>query len=110
MFPGWRIFSYALRGFAIGSAIACVVSGSAAAGYIMPAGQSKQLNPLLSQRPMDVYVATGPAGACGPGCSEWIAVEGRFDEDAGGARTATPSTAMANAVVRKRDLPPGHGR
>ncbi|HVG50567.1 MAG TPA: hypothetical protein VM867_02925 [Xanthobacteraceae bacterium] len=57
--------------------------GPAAAGYVMSAGQSKQLTPLLSQRPMDVYVATGPADACGPGCSEWIAVEGRFDAGAG---------------------------
>ena len=32
---------------------------------------------------MDFYVATGPADACGPGCSEWIAVDGKFDQDAG---------------------------
>jgi len=72
---GWRA--------AAGVALTCIFMGSAGAGYIMSPGQSKQLNPLLSQRPMDVYVATGPADACGPGCSEWIAVEGKFDPDAG---------------------------
>ncbi len=72
---GWRL----IAGLAV--AWAGVTPGTA--GYIMPAGQHKQLSPLLSQRPMDVYVATGPAGACGPGCSEWIAVEGKFDEGAG---------------------------
>jgi hypothetical protein len=72
---GWRA--------AAGLALACIFTSPAGAGYIMSPGQSKQLNPLLSQRPMDVYVATGPADACGPGCSEWIAVDGKFDPDAG---------------------------
>ncbi|MGZ5855546.1 MAG: hypothetical protein ACXWKC_08530 [Xanthobacteraceae bacterium] len=39
----------------------------------------------LYQGPVDFYVAKGPADACGPGCSEWIAAEGKFD-DAAAAR------------------------
>lgn len=72
---GWRT--------AAGMALTCIFMGPAFAGYTMSAAQNKQLNPLLSLRPMDVYVATGPVDACGPGCSEWIAVEGKFDQDAG---------------------------
>src|SRR5882762_3310537 len=30
---------------------------------------------------MIFYVAHGPAGACGPGCSEWIAAEGTVQWD-----------------------------
>ena len=39
--------------------------------------------PSINYGPMDFYVATGPAGACGPDCSEWIAADGRFDLGAG---------------------------
>jgi len=35
-----------------------------------------------SQTPMVLYLAKGEADTCGPGCSEWIAAEGRFDEGA----------------------------
>src|SRR5262245_2812356 len=33
-------------------------------------------------QPMLFFVAKGAAGACGPGCSEWIAAEGNVDADA----------------------------
>jgi len=33
-------------------------------------------------QPMFFFVAKGAAGACGPGCSEWIAAEGNIDADA----------------------------
>lgn len=33
-------------------------------------------------RPMVFYLAHGEADACGPGCSEWIAAEGKIDADA----------------------------
>ncbi len=58
---------------------ACVSAAPASAGYVMSGPQSKELLPLLSQRPMDVYVATGAPDSCGPGCSKWIAVEGKID-------------------------------
>jgi len=32
-------------------------------------------------RPMVFYDAHGEANACGPGCSEWIAAEGKIDRD-----------------------------
>ena len=63
-----------------GTVVLCGLIGSTVAQVPGPMGRQA---PLLSQRPMDVYVATGPADACGPGCSEWIAVEGKFDQDAG---------------------------
>jgi hypothetical protein len=34
---------------------------------------------VVKQRPMIFFVAKGEPGACGPGCSEWIAAEGGFD-------------------------------
>jgi hypothetical protein len=38
--------------------------------------------PDLSKSPMVFYWAVGRPGACGPGCSEWIAAEGYFDTGA----------------------------
>jgi hypothetical protein len=35
---------------------------------------------LIRQQPMTFVVAKGDPGACGPGCSEWIAAEGGFDQ------------------------------
>jgi hypothetical protein len=32
-----------------------------------------------SSSPIEFYLAHGDAGACGPGCSEWIAAEGKID-------------------------------
>ena len=34
------------------------------------------------RQPMVFYLATGSADACGPGCSKWIAAEGRIDRGA----------------------------
>lgn len=41
------------------------------------------LDPIqfIKQQPMIFFVAKGEAGACGPGCSEWIAAEGGFDPE-----------------------------
>jgi len=75
-------------------------------GLILPAfatevpGSLGKQAPILSQRPMDVYVATGAADACGPGCSEWIAVDGRFDPGAG-----KRFRDFLNASPRRRTLP-----
>lgn len=35
-----------------------------------------------AQQPLHFYLAKGGTDACGPGCSEWIAVEGSFDRAA----------------------------
>jgi hypothetical protein len=47
--------------------------------------------PVRQQPFLHIYFAKGEANACGEGCSEWIAVEGRFDRDA---------AARVNAVLR----------
>jgi tetratricopeptide (TPR) repeat protein len=41
-----------------------------------------EIDAWLRRAPLIFFVAKGPANACGPGCSEWIAAEGRFDSDA----------------------------
>src|SRR5205085_1737488 len=50
-------------------------------------------------QPMIFFVAKGEPGACGPGCSEWIAAEGMIDPDAG--------QRLRDFVVglQRRDLP-----
>ena len=40
--------------------------------------------PPLHETTLHIYLAKGEANACGEGCSEWIAVEGRFDPAAAG--------------------------
>jgi hypothetical protein len=49
-----------------------------------PRGQKAQKSPAAHELPLHVYLAKGEANACGEGCSEWIAVEGRFDSGAAG--------------------------
>jgi hypothetical protein len=48
--------------------------------YPPPPPAKPQPDPLL-MRPMRFYQAHGAANACGPGCSEWIAAEGKIDTD-----------------------------
>jgi hypothetical protein len=43
-----------------------------------------QKGPAAHGLPLHVYLAKGEANACGEGCSEWIAVEGRFDSGSTG--------------------------
>lgn len=42
----------------------------------------------VHELPLHFYLAKGEANACGEGCSEWIAVEGRFDDSAAGRAQA----------------------
>ena len=48
------------------------------------AGQSRDAAPPKESKkpsaPMIFYLAKGGSDSCGPGCSEWIAAEGRIDE------------------------------
>src|SRR6266568_7657272 len=53
----------------------------------------------LRSEPMIFVVATGEPNACGRGCTEWIAGEGRFDEG------AAQRFREFLAVLAKRDLP-----
>ena len=73
-------------------------TSQANAGLVSP-GQNRQLTAQLYQGPVDFFVATGPANACGPGCSEWIAAEGKFDDGA-----AARLEAFLNSP-RRRSLP-----
>jgi hypothetical protein len=41
--------------------------------------QKEKKAPAAQKLPLHLYLAKGDADACGPGCSEWIAVEGTFD-------------------------------
>src|SRR5262245_15755232 len=53
----------------------------------------------LGRQPLILFVAKGPANACGPGCSEWIAAEGRLDRD------APQRLRDFLATLSRRDLP-----
>jgi hypothetical protein len=62
----------------------------------------KEIERLLAKvqsEPLIFVVAAGEPNACGRGCAEWIAAEGRFDE--GGAQRLREFL----AVLPKRDLP-----
>jgi hypothetical protein len=53
----------------------------ARAGVITPDVQ-RTMVARLENRPIVFFLAKGPANSCGPGCSEWIAAEGRIDPGA----------------------------
>jgi hypothetical protein len=62
------------------AAFCCLPAVSIAAGDD-PKEFERQLAKIRSE-PMVFIVATGEPNACGRGCSEWIAGQGRFDESA----------------------------
>jgi hypothetical protein len=79
------------------AALCCLPAVSVAAS-----DDPKELERLLTKvrsDPMIFVVATGEANACGRGCSEWIAVQGQFDEG------AAQRFREFLAVLAKRDLP-----
>ena len=78
-------------------ALCCLPAVSIAASDD-PKELERQLAQVRSE-PMVFIVATGEPNACGRGCSEWIAGEGRFDEG------ATQRFREFLAVSAKRDLP-----
>src|SRR6476661_7471637 len=51
------------------------------ASATVPAAAAPQASDtsLVQRQPMLFFVAKGEPNACGPGCSEWIAAEGRFE-------------------------------
>lgn len=61
-------------------ALAFLVAGAGMAGA--QSREKAQKAPSQPERPLHLYIAKGHANACGRGCSEWIAVEGRFDHGA----------------------------
>src|SRR5215470_2325820 len=48
-------------------------------GAANPSKEGKKAS-ASTQLPMVFYLAKGEPDSCGPGCSEWIAAEGRIDE------------------------------
>lgn len=53
------------------AALALLTAACASQSHAAPAK-------LSAATPLTFYVVTGEPNSCGPGCSEWIAVEGRF--------------------------------
>src|SRR5215470_10863499 len=80
------------------AAALCCLSVVAIAASDNPKELERQLAQVRSE-PMVFIVATGEPNACGRGCSEWIAGEGRFDEG------AAQRFREFLAVLAKRDLP-----
>lgn len=68
-------------------ALALIVSRAAPAPEVMaqsstaPANKQPVAQNAAIMRPMVFYDAHGDANACGPGCSEWIAADGKIDRD-----------------------------
>jgi hypothetical protein len=78
--------------------VLCCLPAVAIAASDDPKELERQLAKLRSE-PMIFVVATGEPNACGRGCTEWIAGEGRFDEG------AAQRLREFLAILPKRDLP-----
>jgi hypothetical protein len=81
----------------VAAALCCLPAVSIAAS-----DDPKELEPLFAKvrsEPMIFVVAMGEPNACGRGCTEWIAGEGRFDEG------AAQRFREFLGVLGKRDLP-----
>jgi hypothetical protein len=47
-----------------------------------PVSRKADLQSKLAKQPLTFFLARGPAESCGPGCRDWIAADGQFDEGA----------------------------
>jgi hypothetical protein len=65
----------------VAAVVTCVVPVAAFAQTKGPGATNRQLD-AIKRSPLVFYFAKGQPGACGEGCSEWIAAEGYFDRDA----------------------------
>jgi hypothetical protein len=59
--------------------LACAANAGAAPAQKAQKDSPDPKAPAVRDLPLHLYLAKGEANACGEGCSEWIAVEGRFD-------------------------------
>lgn len=66
---------------------------------LVPPTQAAPADALSTAGPITLYVATGDANSCGPGCNEWIVAEGEF-----GIGSATQFRAMLGRLA-KQTLP-----
>lgn len=57
-----------------------VCAGSLAAAAQAPIGRKSDLQSRLARDAIIFYLARGAEDSCGPGCREWIAADGQFDE------------------------------
>jgi hypothetical protein len=69
-----RIALAALLVCATGLAAAAQKSGPA------PVSRKSDLQSKLAKQPLTFFLARGREDSCGPGCREWIAADGQFDE------------------------------
>jgi hypothetical protein len=44
--------------------------------------RKSELQSKLARQPLTFFLARGPEDSCGPGCRDWIAADGQFDEGA----------------------------
>jgi len=72
------------RGLVLLAALIFGYAADAAAQTKAQKTQSAPKPPAAYELPLHFYLAKGEANACGEGCSEWIAVEGRFDPGSAG--------------------------
>jgi len=63
--------------------LACLPTSGPAGSAPVGGPRDQALLAKIKQQPLMFFVATGPANACGSGCSSWIAADGYFDSDAG---------------------------
>ena len=60
----------------------CAPAGAVAANDDGQAKIIQRLNAIAERQQLIFFVAKGAPNACGPGCHEWIAAEGRIDQHA----------------------------
>src|SRR5262245_29131736 len=73
-----------LAAFALMVAACCNVMAQAQPAAPKPPETRPAFDEQAKKTPLIFYVARGGPDECGPGCSEWIVVEGTFDTGASG--------------------------
>src|SRR5262249_43362907 len=76
----------------------CGVLDASAAGSNDTAAREEALRALMQQQAMIFFVAKGDAGACGRGCSGWIAAEGMIVGGAPQRRRRFPGAVSPGAL------------
>lgn len=64
------------------ASLVCGLTNAVVTNGIAAPAQPADTEAWLRRQAMIFFVAKGEPGACGPGCSEWIAAEGVIDRDA----------------------------
>jgi hypothetical protein len=61
--------------------------------------RKSDLQSKLAKQPLTFFLARGPEDSCGPGCREWIAADGQFDEG------SAARFRVFLARIKARDIP-----